>query len=197
MADSQNVSKKVVCAIIVYIVVFALLLFYSIVLLWPTPTTSSDGDPTASPVTFLLWTFSITDESRMILIVAMAGSIGSLIHTFRSAIKYIGERKFVGSWVAFYILLPYIGAALGLVFYFVIRGGFFSPQATVQQTSPFGFAALSGLVGMFSEQAIGKLKHVFEQILTPAKPGKDHYEGKKKAEKTANENWFKKHDEGI
>ena len=115
----------------------------------------------------------------MILIIAMAGSLGSLIHTFRSAIKYIGQQDFKRSWLAFYILLPYIGGVLGLIFYFVIRGGFFAAQTTVQQTNPFGFAALSGLVGLFSEQAVSKLKAVFEQLLTKVEPGKDHYKESK------------------
>ena len=47
-------------------------------------------------------------------------------------------------------LLPFAGAALGLAFYFVIRGRVFPSQVTVQQTSPFGLVALASLVGMFS-----------------------------------------------
>jgi len=72
-----------------------------------------------------------------------------------------------------YVLLPFVGSTLGLVFYFVIRGGFFSPEATIEQTSPFGFAALSGLVGMFSEQAVLKLKEVAETLLAQPSSGED------------------------
>jgi hypothetical protein len=75
-----------------------------------------------------------------------------------------------------YILLPFVGSTLGLVFYFVIRGGFFSPEATTEQTSPFGFAALSGLVGMFSEEAVQKLQDVAETLLAPTPEGADHVE---------------------
>ena len=49
--------------------------------------------------------------------------------------------------------------------------GFFSANTTVEQTSPFGFAALAGLVGMFSEQAVLKLKEVAEILLTKPKSG--------------------------
>ena len=72
-----------------------------------------------------------------------------------------------------YVLLPFVGAALGLVFYLVIRGGFFSTQASVDETSPFGFAALAALVGMFSEQAVLKLKEVAETLLSKPAQGKD------------------------
>ena len=53
---------------------------------------------------------------------------------------------------------PFAGTALAVVFYLVIRGGFFSPQAGFKQTSPFGFAAFAAMVGMFSEQAVLKFK---------------------------------------
>lgn len=169
----QTVGPIGIVLIMVYVILLSLLLLYGIVQLWPSITPTGDAAPTSSLVTFLFWTFSISDESRLILIVAMAGALGSLVHTLRSASWYIGNREFVRSWLAFYILLPFVGATLGLVFYLVIRGGFFSPQATVQQTSPFGFAALSGLVGMFSEQAVRKLKQVFETLLAEAQKGKN------------------------
>jgi len=75
--------------------------------------------------------------------------------------------------LARYILLPFVGSTLGLVFYFVIRGGFFSPEATIEQTSPFGFAGLGALLGMFSEQAVLKLKEVAETLLVKPEPGED------------------------
>ena len=46
-------------------------------------------------------------------------------------------------------------------------------SATVQQTSPFGFAALAGLVGMFSEQAVLKLKEIAETLLAKPTPGEN------------------------
>ncbi|WP_048116546.1 MULTISPECIES: hypothetical protein [Methanosarcina] len=40
------------------------------------------------------------------------------------------------------LLLPFPRALLGLIFYIAIRGWFF-PRATIQQTSFFGFVAIS------------------------------------------------------
>jgi cytoskeletal protein RodZ len=108
-------------------------------------------------------------ETRLLLLVMLAGSLGSLMHSLRSLYWYTGNRMMVWSWVGFYLLLPFTGAMLAVIFYFVVRGGFFSPQASFDNTSPFGFAALSALVGLFSPQATLKLKEVAETIFT--KPG--------------------------
>ena len=72
-----------------------------------------------------------------------------------------------------YIMLPFVGATLGLVLYLIILGGFFASQATTQQTNPFGFMAMAALAGLFSEQAILKLKTVAETLLTEAETMKN------------------------
>jgi hypothetical protein len=156
-----------------YLILAAILLLYGLVRFWPPPAPATESAATSSPVTFLFWTLSVSDEVRLILIVAMAGALGSLVHALRSIYWYIGNRELVMSWLVMYMLLPFVGSTLALVFYFVIRGGFFSPEATIEQTSPFGFAGLGALVGMFSEQAVLKLKEVAETLLSKPQQGKD------------------------
>jgi len=109
----------------------------------------------------------------LIFIVVMAGALGSMVHALRSLHWYIGNQELVSNWLAMYFLLPFVGSTLGLVFYLVIRGGFFYPEATIEQTSPFGFAGLGALVGMFSEQAVLKLKEVAETLLAKPEAGED------------------------
>lgn len=75
--------------------------------------------------------------------------------------------------------LPFIGAGLAFIFYLVIRGGFFSTGATVENTSPVGFAAVAALIGMFTEQAVQKLQKISDSILSPPEKGKDHISGPK------------------
>ena len=116
---------------------------------------------------------NVWDEVRLLWIVILAGALGSLVHGLRSVYWYVGNRELVWSWLGKYVMQPFAGAALAVVFYFVVRGGFFSPQAGFEQTSPFGFAALAAMVGMFSEQAVLKLREVAETILTKPVPGKD------------------------
>jgi hypothetical protein len=124
---------------------------------------------------FLGRCYCVWDEDRLLLIVLLCGALGSLIHGLRSFSWYVGNREAVWSWSAWYFMLPFFGSALSFVFYLVIRGGFFSPNSTVTQAaSPFGFAAMSALIGMFSEAAINKLRRVAFTIFEPPEKGKDH-----------------------
>jgi hypothetical protein len=95
------------------------------------------------------------------------------VHGLRSIYWYLGNRELVWSWVPKYLIQPFGAAVLAVVFYLVIRGGFFSAESNPQHTSPFGFMALSAMVGMFSEQAVLKLKEIAETLLSKPPAGKD------------------------
>jgi hypothetical protein len=112
-------------------------------------------------------------ETRLLLLVMLAGALGSTLHSMRSLYWYTGCRMVIWSWTAYYLLLPVTGAMLAVIFYFVVRGGFFSPEASFKDTSPFGLAALAALVGLFSPQATLKLKEVAETVFTKPGPGTD------------------------
>lgn len=128
-------------------------------------------DPTCARL-FGCW-FVLWGETRLLLIVMLCGFLGALIYSLRSFLWYTGNRNLVRSWLALYALVPLVGAMLAVVFYLVLRGGLFSPATTISDTSPFGFAALSALVGMFTNQAAEKLRTVFEQIMQKPASGKD------------------------
>src|SRR5947207_2179190 len=137
----------------------------------PVSTPTAIPEATRSPIAIFGRQFEIWDEVRLLLIVILAGALGSLVHTVRSVYWYVGNRKLKWSWLAKYILQPFAGSALAVIFYVVVRGGFFSPQTTFANTSPFGFAALAAMVGLFSEQAVLKLKTVAETVLERPAPG--------------------------
>lgn len=111
---------------------------------------------------WLVMTHSV--EVRLLLIALLAGALGSYIHAATSFADFVGNRKLSGNWVWWYLLRPFIGMSLALVFYFVVRGGFISPSAGGSDMNPFGIAAMAGLVGMFSKQAIDKLNEVFTSL---------------------------------
>ncbi len=48
-----------------------------------------------------------------------------------------------------------------MIFYFAVRAGFLSASAGTESLSHFGVAAIAGIVGMFSKEAIDKLHEVF------------------------------------
>jgi len=112
-------------------------------------------------------------ETRLLLLVMLSGALGSLMHALRSFYWYTGNRMMVWSWVGLYILLPITGSILATIFYFVVRGGFFSSQASFETTSPFGFIALSALVGLFSWPAILKLQNIAETIFVKPNAGEN------------------------
>jgi len=144
----------------------------------PTPVPPANGkNPLPEPeiISFFggFLRVNVYAERRLLLLVILAGALGSLMHALRSLYWYTGNRMMMWSWVGFYLLLPFSGAILSVIFYFVVRGGFFSPQASFGDTSPFGFAALSALVGLFSSPATLKLKQIAETVFTKPEPGAD------------------------
>lgn len=96
----------------------------------------------------------------------ITSALGSYIHTVTSFALYAGNRSLDPSWLAWYLLRPAISAALALIFYFALRAGLFSGAAADQTVNPFGVAAISGMVGMFSKQATEKLGKIFDTIFT-------------------------------
>lgn len=163
-----HVGPKVIVLITGYMILFTILLLSSLVLFWPCVTKDSGCDPVV-----YLWKFPIFGEVRSLVNVMLAGALGSMVHALRSFYKYVGHRELVWSWLAMYILLPFVGASIGLVFYLIIRGGFFSPTASVTETSPFGFMALATLAGLFSEPAVLKLREVAVTLLKETEVGEN------------------------
>jgi hypothetical protein len=146
--------------------------------LWPVPGTPINGER-AWESTVRFFTSSgkpakVGDEARLLLIVIVAGGLGSCVHAATSFVTYVGNRSLVTSWLWWYLLRPLIGMTLAVIFYFVVRGGLLSGGADADSVSLFGIAAVAGLVGMFSKQATDKLQELFDNLFqTEAGTGDD------------------------
>lgn len=153
-----------------YLFAMALILSYLILQLWPVATKSAQGQVKWVQTYCLLgnW-YPIGNEARLLLLVMLTGALGSYIHATTSFVTYVGNRTMIISWGCWYLLRPFIGMSLALLFYFVIRGGYFSTMAESQDISPFGIAAVSGLVGLFSKQATDKLRETFDTLFKTEK----------------------------
>jgi hypothetical protein len=114
-------------------------------------------------------TVTTSIDERFLLLVVVAGALGSYIHAGTSFADFIGNRKFTPSWAWWYILRPFIGTALALVVYFAIRGGFLllANDIAAEKVNPYGIAAIAALVGLFSKQATDKLNEVFSTLFRP------------------------------
>jgi hypothetical protein len=137
------------------------------------PSTAVYGGERPPPFWLFGYKFQPTLEVRLLLLVLLAGAIGSYIHASSSFVDYLGNRTLISSWVWWYLLRPFIGMMLALLFYFVFRGGFITAgvnqggEAAASFINPFGIAAMAGLVGMFSKVAADKLNEVFLTMFAP------------------------------
>ncbi len=155
-----------------YLMGMTLLCVFMVIHLWPASASQIRGGAHSGGVD-LLWVIPLPAESRLILLVAFAGAVGAQVHAMRSFVTYVGTRRLENSWLLYYIAKPFIGSSLALVFYFVIRGGFFSGSAGTDDMSVFGFVGLAGLVGLFSELAAVKLETIAGTIFEKPKEKKD------------------------
>lgn len=177
-----------------FLAVLALALIYSLAAAWPLPapaaTTATAATPAAPAVAavagegaipaisndtvrWFIFDFIPSSDQRLFLIVGLAGALGGTLHAMRSLYKYVGNRNLRKSWLLMYVDLPFVGALLGLAFYLVVRAGLISTQGAADAASPYGFAAVAVLVGLFSEQALTKLKQVGEAVFSEVPVGKD------------------------
>ena len=166
--EPEAMSKRWVLGFGSYLVLLNLVLVYVLLKIWP----GKLPIQTESEVTFL-WGLPPTTlwiETRYLLIVATAGALGSYIHLATSFADYLGNRQFYRSWGWWYVLRPFIGAALALMVYFALRGGLIAGTSGAENLSPYGVAAVTGLAGMFSKQAADKLRELFENMFKTEHP---------------------------
>jgi hypothetical protein len=109
------------------------------------------------------------EERVLFVLVALVGALGSIVHISRSFMDFVGNRRLRPSWTWWYLLSPLNGAALAVIVYLALRGGFL-PTAPPGGVNPFGFVAMAGLVGLFSKQATQKLDEVFTTLFRTDKP---------------------------
>ncbi len=145
----------------VYSLAFLTLALYTLVDVWPVSPSQLTNSTSLTPTHWFGYTYSISDEVRILLIVVLVGAIGSFVHSLTSLASYVGNKQFVASWALWYVLRPFIGSALALVIYFAFRGGLINPGSSIKDINLFGIAAISGLAGMFSKEATDKLAEVF------------------------------------
>jgi hypothetical protein len=155
-----------------YLVVLIAVLVSSAIALWPTVMSETTNASTQRvSLVFGLVTVSLTRETAFLVLVVVSAGLGSFVHAATSFVDYVGNRRLQASWVWWYVLRLAIGVTLGILFYFAVRGGFFSGSAAAGDVNPFGIAALAGLAGLFSKQATDKLEEMFETLFRVA-PGR-------------------------
>jgi len=164
-----NIAQKLWTILLaLYFFVLPLLLAYVLVAAWPDTKSSEDTAAWESSLSvFAYTTDNFPAEARLFLIVILAGALGSFVHACTSFASYVGNRSLKSSWALWYVLRPVMGIGIALIFYFLVRGGLLllaNGAHNSSEVNPFGIAAIASLAGMFSKQAIDKLREVFDSL---------------------------------
>jgi len=161
-----------VSALGIGLLLLATVIAYCFASVWPSDFGADTAGNAHSRVTWLATTrgFDTTADVRLILMVMLAGGMGSFLHTATSFSDFVGNGKLARSWMWWYVLKPFIGMGLALLFYLVVRGGFLTAATEAGKINVYGIAALGGMAGMFSKQATDKLNEVFTTVFRTA-PG--------------------------
>jgi hypothetical protein len=174
-AEKGHLSGGWTLAFVVLTVGLAVVALYGVWAFWPSENPNGRGLLQRKTVHFFWWDRLLSRESLFFVMVAFAGALGGMVHAVRSLAVYVGNRQLKWNWAPFYVLKPVLGAILATLLYFVLRAGLFSPSASTEQASPYGFAAIGALSGLFSDQAVEKLRKVAEELFEKLEPQKEHF----------------------
>lgn len=148
-----------------FILLFALFFLAS---LWPWTTSDLTPSTTRLITIHFYWTFgpyAVGPEVLLLFIVFLSGIIGATVWgIFVLAQHFSASQDFDKAWVAWYLTRPFIGAALAVIVYAVLRSGLFSAGSSVSAVSVIGVSTLSFLVGLFAENALFMLHRVADQM---------------------------------
>jgi cell division septation protein DedD len=154
----------------------------------PTPTSDATVDATPPPGPAASGTPASTTTSRstptqkvmgpnkpteqtVLYMVILLGALGGFLHLASSMANYVGNRQLLKSWIIYYVLIPFQGAALAPVIYLLLRVGVLNPanpeqgsESPTDSLNLIGIYAFAALTGLFSKQAIETLADVFATI---------------------------------
>ena len=142
------------------LVPIGVLLVYFLIVLFPL-TVHATNTSAGGSFDYLGIQITVSGEEALLLVVVATSALGSYIHVCISFATYVGNRMLVSSWLWWYPMRILSSIPLALIFYFGVRGGLLSTGAGVGDINPYGIAGLAGLVGLFSDAAISKLREAF------------------------------------
>ncbi|HXK04335.1 MAG TPA: IPT/TIG domain-containing protein [Verrucomicrobiae bacterium] len=137
-------------------------------------------DPAAgrkAAAVILLLPADVARDGPLLLLVAVVGAFGALLAAVRSFVNFVGSRTFVPSWSFYYLFRPLFGAGLALIVFFAYRIGAVSGPTRGTPADPFTAAFVAGMVGLFADTVLQKLKELVEQLFRPQDTRSDKLAG--------------------
>ena len=114
------------------------------------------------------WFVLTNHEIRLVIIATLFGVLGGTTHAFASLTAWISMDKLNKGWGWWYFSRPFIGGAMAVITYLILRAGFISGSPTA--INDFGVAGISALVGLMTDEITQKLRDVFDTLFGIAKP---------------------------
>ena len=108
-------------------------------------------------------------NGRNLMVTMFAAGAGAMVTTVLGYLEHASEKRdFEPSYVPWYFARPAIAVLLGIVFYFLVKGGLLVTvgQIPAEDLNAYGLAGLAALVGLFSKQAVEKLREVFATLFS-------------------------------
>jgi hypothetical protein len=163
LEPSQRVPWWGFCLLGAFLAGLGFVLIYSTVVLWPAvQAASATKGPREKTISWFSLSYTPNPDATLLILVVLVSALGSYVHAATSFSDYVGNRRLARSWIWWYLLRVLVGTSLAVLFYFAIRGGFFAGTTKSNDINPYGIAALSGLVGLFSKKATDKLGEIFD-----------------------------------
>jgi hypothetical protein len=110
------------------------------------------------------------DPGEVLKMVAVLGALGGLIHMLTSFVMYIGNRQLVRSWLLYYVVAPFLGAALAPIVFLLLSNSVVESVSgsgvNTQNLNLPGLYAIAALTGMFARQASEKLADIFTLVFS-------------------------------
>jgi len=112
----------------------------------------------------------VTSAVKEAVVMMFAAGIGSSITTILAFLRHACvEKNFDRSYAPWYVGRPLMGMLLGLIFYFLIKGGLLTtirPEKidSINNLNDWGLAGIGAMVGLFSNNAIEKLRETFHTL---------------------------------
>lgn len=109
-------------------------------------------------------TNTIDLNTLILLLVALSGFLGNIIHIGSSFTNFVGGGKFRRSWLLWYFVKPFTAAALAVGVYIIFRAGFLNSAEATASVNLYGVISIAILAGLYTDMATLKLKEVFGVI---------------------------------
>lgn len=156
----------------IYSIIVFVVAIYFLIDVWPATAEEFALNATRSVTLYPIGTsFNLPPETSLIFIMICSAIIGACTFSLFAISHHLGvDKDFDRMWLGWYLFRPLIGSGFALLFYFLLRGGVLTIGSDLENLNLLGVAAISGMVGMFSEHAMHKLQDLADTLFGPA-PG--------------------------